>query len=453
MLKSLFFKRIRHHKQGSIAEQPKSIGFNNLVVLIAVSTVLLSSCGVIPEVNAIAPVIQFEVVSTSVSNIIPTPTPIVIIPDPSLTSTPIPLPPTSTPTHIPPTPMPKTYCDWMSFVKDITIPDGTTIKVGDTFVKTWRLKNRGTCTWTPDYALVFSSGAQMGQTTAVRLPGYVTPGETIDISVALTAPASPGNYRGYWMLRNSSGAVFGYGDNANKAFYVDIKSVSYSYGTVSGRICYPSEHIPRMTLYLQNMSKNKLFRFPIEENQNYYEFQLEPGEYMAYAWTLNFDFAGGYTHSDHRLKNFDVSAGQSVSGIDICDWYGDPGTIPLPKAENYGTITGKLSFPSEQIPPLRIVAFDIYNDAYHWVDTVTNQQSYEITGLMPGYYTIVAYTGDIRFAGGYTEYAKCGLGLSSYCPEDHTLVVVYVTPGMTIKDIDPADWYAPEGTFPPDPTP
>ena len=172
---------------------------------------------------------------------------------------------------------------------------------------------------------------------------------------------------------------------------------------------------------------------------------------MAYAWTLEFDAAGGYTMPDHRLQTFSVSAGHSVSGIDICDWYGDPGTIPLPKEENYGIITGKLSFPSEQIPPLRIVATDIYNNGHHWVDTVTNQQTYEIKGLMPGYYTIVAYGRGSNFAGGYTEYAKCGLSVA--CPDDHTLVIVYVTPGMTSKDIDPADWYAPAGTFPPDPTP
>ncbi|MBC8335067.1 MAG: hypothetical protein ISR59_00485 [Anaerolineales bacterium] len=228
MLKSLFFKRKRHQKQGSIAEQPKSIGFNNLVVLIAASTVLLSSCGVIPEVNAIAPVIQFEVVSTSVSNMIPSPTPIVIIPEPSLTSTPIPLPPTSTPTLYPPTPTPKIYCDWMSFVKDITIPDGTTIKVGGAFVKTWRLKNRGTCTWTPDYALVFSNGMQMGNNIEVKLPEYVAPGNTIDISIPLTAPSTVGHHRSYWLLRNASGVLFGYGDNANKTFFVDIYAVDGS---------------------------------------------------------------------------------------------------------------------------------------------------------------------------------------------------------------------------------
>ena len=369
----------------------------------------------------------------------------------NLTPSPTPtlFPPTITPTAIPPTPTPKMYCDWLAFVKDVTIPDGTAFKPGETFVKTWQLQNRGTCTWTPDYALVFSSGSQMGDTVAVKLSGYVAPGETVDVSVALSAPTTPGNHRGYWMLRNASGTLFGYSDNANKAFYVDIRSVSSSVGTVSGRICFPSEHIPPLNLYLPNMTKNKRIEISIAENQTSYQVQLEPGEYIAYAWTLNFELAGGYTDTQHRLKPFEVKAGHTLTGIDICDWYGEPGTIPLPSPDHFGRISGTLSFPSEQIPPLHIVAFDVYHNSYHLVDTDTNQQTYEIKNLMPGYYTIVAYEKNSGFAGGYSEYAKCGL--SPECAEDHTLVTIYIAPGDHFINANPADWYAPAGTFPPDP--
>src|SRR5512141_1726822 len=136
---------------------------------------------------------------------------------PSATS----IPATSTPL---PTATAVRYCDWVSFIKDVTIPDGTVLKPGDIFTKTWRLQNRGTCTWTSDYYLVFTSGDPMGGTTAVRLPGIVAPGQTVDISITLTAPASAGSYTGYWMLRNPSGALFGAGDKANEAFYVVIKT-------------------------------------------------------------------------------------------------------------------------------------------------------------------------------------------------------------------------------------
>jgi len=149
---------------------------------------------------------------------VPTQTPIPATVTP-LPATQTPVPPTNTPL---PTPTPVSYCDWVAFVKDITVPDGTRYSAGDSFTKIWRLKNRGTCTWTPDYMLVFTNGDSMGGTTSVRLPGYIAPGQTVDISVTLTAPSKQGHYTGYWMLRNPAGVLFGYSDNANKAFYVDI---------------------------------------------------------------------------------------------------------------------------------------------------------------------------------------------------------------------------------------
>ena len=102
-------------------------------------------------------------------------------------STPVPPRPTNTPV-----PTAVSYCDWAAFVKDVSVPDGTRLSPGETFTKIWRLQNRGTCTWTPDYMLVYTSGDPMGATTAIRLPGYVAPGQTVDMSITLTAPASAG---------------------------------------------------------------------------------------------------------------------------------------------------------------------------------------------------------------------------------------------------------------------
>jgi hypothetical protein len=241
-----------------------------------------------------------------------------------------PLPPTAIPTSTPvpatntpsPTATAISYCDWVSFVKDVTVPDGTTFAPGETFIKTWRLKNRGTCTWTPDYMLVFSGGTQMGGTTAVRLPGYVSPGQTVDISVTLSAPNASGKYVGYWMLRNPSGALFGYGDKANQAFYVEIevKKTDLPHGTVTGDICYPSEFIPAMTLYFERVGTGQITQFSIPENQMSYSVLLPNGNYYAYAWAPGFSLEGAYVNSDGTLKPFAVQGGQTTSGIRICDW-------------------------------------------------------------------------------------------------------------------------------------
>jgi hypothetical protein len=107
-------------------------------------------------------------------------------------------------------------CDDADFVTDVTIPDGTVIDPNESFTKTWRLKNSGTCSWTPSYAVVFSDGDSMSGPATQALTGNVNPGQTMDISVNLKAPAAPGNYRGNWKLRNAAGVTFA-------TFYVEIK--------------------------------------------------------------------------------------------------------------------------------------------------------------------------------------------------------------------------------------
>jgi len=116
-----------------------------------------------------------------------------------------------------------TICDAAQFVADVTIPDGTSFQAGVSFNKTWRLKNVGTCTWTTSYDLAFVSGDQLGAPASVKLPKSVSPGQTVDVTVTMTAPASAGTYRGYWQLKNASGKLFGIGVTANKSFWVEIR--------------------------------------------------------------------------------------------------------------------------------------------------------------------------------------------------------------------------------------
>ncbi len=117
---------------------------------------------------------------------------------------------------------PATACDWAGFVTDVTVPDGTTMTPGQQFTKTWRLKNKGTCTWSTSYKMVFISGNAMNGPATMALPSSVAPGQTIDLSVSLTAPSTANNYQGSWMLQNASGVNFGLGANADQPFWVKI---------------------------------------------------------------------------------------------------------------------------------------------------------------------------------------------------------------------------------------
>lgn len=114
-------------------------------------------------------------------------------------------------------------CDAADFVSDVNYPDGSIVARGAVFVKTWRVKNVGVCSWTPSYTFVFVKGDAMDAPTEVPLPGNVKPGQTVDLSVTLTAPNKDGKYRGYWKLRNASKALFGVGSQASVSLWVDIK--------------------------------------------------------------------------------------------------------------------------------------------------------------------------------------------------------------------------------------
>ena len=118
------------------------------------------------------------------------------------------------------------YCDWISFVADVTVPDGLPVAPGQILEKIWRLQNIGTCWWTPQYKLVFVGGAQMGGVSEMNLPKDVPPGESIDLKIGLTAPSVPGRYIGYWKLQNINGGLFGMGQTATQAFFVEVEVVS-----------------------------------------------------------------------------------------------------------------------------------------------------------------------------------------------------------------------------------
>jgi len=124
------------------------------------------------------------------------------------------LPPTPTDTLVPsatPTntlvPSATAICDKTQFVSE-TIPDGSVFAPGATFIKTWRVRNVGACTWTAAYAIVFDHGDHLGAPDTIPFPGNVAPGQEVDLSINMQAPITPGAYESYWKFRNASGVIF-----------------------------------------------------------------------------------------------------------------------------------------------------------------------------------------------------------------------------------------------------
>lgn len=115
-----------------------------------------------------------------------------------------------------------------------------------------------------------------------------------------------------------------------------------------------------------------------------------------------------------------------------------------------GSISGSLNYPADSLPSMYVTAFQVGTQSYQYVITIAGQGTYEIDALPPGTYHIVAYTvGGGGFpaglAGGFTKAVQCGL--TADCT-DHSLVDVPLSPGQTVTGVNPADWYAPDGTFP-----
>ena len=150
------------------------------------------------------------------------------LPPPAPTNTAITLP-TIAPATIPPAVSATSVCDQAQFIKDVTIPDGTNMLPSQTFTKTWRLRNSGACTWS-GYTLVFDSGESMNGTSPITI-GTVNPGQEVDLSVTLTAPAANGTYRSYWRIRNPSGVLLPVlSGHQNQSFFVEIKVGAVSSG-------------------------------------------------------------------------------------------------------------------------------------------------------------------------------------------------------------------------------
>lgn len=126
-----------------------------------------------------------------------------------------------------------------------------------------------------------------------------------------------------------------------------------------------------------------------------------------------------------------------------------PTSTPLPPTETpaptatvqaTGSVSGRLGYPSEMVPPLRVVAFNVLTGEYYWQNTILNQTSYRFEALPVGTYHVLAYLIDNpsrTFYAAYSKFVTCGY--QEGCT-DHTLVPVEVKAGMETTNVDPNDW-------------
>jgi hypothetical protein len=220
-------------------------------------------------------------------------------------------------------------------------------------------------------------------------------------------------------------------------------------GEVTGRICYRTREVPPMTAFFQETDEKQTSELKIEAGQTSYNIDLAPGEYVAFAWLEDYSLGGLYSEAvpcgmrsdclDHTAITFEVQAGETLEGIDICDWFAFnvPQPPDRPEDEIRGSISGQINHPDGSPPELHVVAFNLDTSYWYYTLNVAGSTRFTISDLPPGTYHVVAFQRDGR-AGGYTD-------------GTHALIPVVVKAGET-SSASIADWNLPAASFPPDPT-
>ena len=96
----------------------------------------------------------------------------------------------------------------LSFITDLTVPDGTQVAAGSPVDKQWQVENNGTCNWDGRYRLKFIAGADLGA-PLVQALYPARSGTQPAIRITFTAPAEPGTYRSAWQAYSPQDEPFG----------------------------------------------------------------------------------------------------------------------------------------------------------------------------------------------------------------------------------------------------
>lgn len=100
-------------------------------------------------------------------------------------------------------------CNDAVWVADVSVPDGSVMTPGQDFLKTWKVRNTGDCSWSAGYSIIYGgyNDKMSGAPAAINVP--VTPGQEVEVSVQFKAPAKVGEYLSAWRMADPRGYAFG----------------------------------------------------------------------------------------------------------------------------------------------------------------------------------------------------------------------------------------------------
>jgi Ig-like domain from next to BRCA1 gene len=107
------------------------------------------------------------------------------------------------------TPATANPCFNLLWIKDVTIPDGTHLRAGEVFTKTWLVQNIGGCAWRAGFTFNPVGGDRM-RGNIVTLQEPIQTGSKREISVQLVVPSGQnGLIQSSWRMADTEGNYFG----------------------------------------------------------------------------------------------------------------------------------------------------------------------------------------------------------------------------------------------------
>lgn len=177
------------------------------IIVILIVGVLLFSCGTNDaEQSGNVDALRTEAVSTYASSLTET---LVALPSASATLTVV---PTFTAPSVTITIEPSATvnpCFNLLYIEDVTIPDGTQMKAGEVFTKTWLVQNIGGCAWRAGFTFGHVGGDLM-RGNPVILQEPIQTGSKRELSIQLTVPSGQnGLIQSSWRMADDNGNFFG----------------------------------------------------------------------------------------------------------------------------------------------------------------------------------------------------------------------------------------------------
>jgi hypothetical protein len=106
---------------------------------------------------------------------------------------------------------PVELCDSLGYdltTVDVNVPDNTVMNPGQDFIKTWKVKNTGSCPWGAGYVLDYGGYEDEMSGQFIALTEVIQPGQEAEVSVQFKAPDEAGIYVSAWTMENPQGVPF-----------------------------------------------------------------------------------------------------------------------------------------------------------------------------------------------------------------------------------------------------